>query len=88
MFAIANFFISRPKITYFIIFFVTLTGIYSYNKFSKEVFPPINLPTVKVAGGYASASIDNLNKLVVDNLEDGIKNISGIKKMTSFIGKR
>jgi multidrug efflux pump subunit AcrB len=49
------------------------------------MFPPIELNKIIITGGYSSASIDSLDKIVVNDLENEIKNIAGIKKIESFI---
>ncbi len=43
------------------------------------------LDKISVSGGYAGASPDNLDKMAVSNIEDEIKNISGISEVESTI---
>ena len=85
MLAIVSFFLNRSKITYFLILFLLLNGIYFASKLTKEIFPPINIDTVIVSGGYSVASIASLNKIIVSELEKDILNIAGIKSVETII---
>jgi multidrug efflux pump subunit AcrB len=82
---ILKFFIANARINYLLFVIVFLTGIYSYVKIPKEIFPSFELDMISVSGGYAGASIDVLDKIAVKRIEDEIKNIDGIKEMSTFI---
>ena len=60
-------------------------GIYSYFKIPKEIFPSFELDMISISGGYAGTAIDVLDKIAVKRIEDEIKNIDGIKDMSTFI---
>jgi multidrug efflux pump subunit AcrB len=70
---------------YLLFILIFLTGIYSYTKTPKEIFPSFELNMVSVTGGYTGASIDILDKMVVKRIEDEVKNIDGIKEMSTVI---
>jgi multidrug efflux pump subunit AcrB len=70
---------------YLLFILIFLTGIYSYTKTPKEIFPSFELNMVAVTGGYTGASIDILDKMVVKRIEDEVKNIDGIKEMSTII---
>ena len=80
-----KFFIQNSRINYFLFVIVFITGIYSYMKIPKEIFPSFELDMVSVSGGYVGTSIDTLDKIVVKHIEDKIKNMDGIKEMSTFI---
>ena len=82
---ILKFFITNSRINYLLFVIVFLTGIYSYFKIPKEIFPSFELDMVSISGGYAGTSIDILDKIAVKRIEDEVKNIDGIKEMSTFI---
>ncbi|MCB4764175.1 MAG: efflux RND transporter permease subunit, partial [Sulfurovum sp.] len=82
---ILKFFIANARINYLLFVIVFLAGIYSYFKIPKEIFPSFELDMISISGGYTGTSIDILDKIAVKRIEDEIKNIDGIKKMTTFI---
>ena len=80
-----RFFINNSRMNYTLFFLVFALGIYSYIKTPKEIFPNFELDVITVSGSYSGASVDILNKLAVNDLEKDIKNIEGIKNITSII---
>ena len=80
-----KFFIINARMNYLLFILVFLTGIYSYTKTPKEIFPSFELDMISVSGGYAGASIDILDKMAVKRIEDEVKNIDGIKEMATII---
>jgi len=80
-----KFFITNARMNYLLFILVFLTGIYSYIKTPKEIFPSFELDMVAITGGYAGASIDILDKMAVKRIEDEVKNIDGIKEMATII---
>jgi len=69
--------------TLFILIFAV--GIFSYIKTPKEIFPNFDLDMVSISGHYAGASVDILNKMIVQDIEDEIKNIDGIDTVSTII---
>jgi len=65
---ILKFFIANARINYLLFVIVFLTGIYSYVKIPKEIFPSFELDMISVSGGYAGASIDILDKRLLAKL--------------------
>ncbi|CAA6804612.1 MAG: Acriflavin resistance protein, partial [uncultured Sulfurovum sp.] len=80
-----KFFIVNARMNYLLFFLIFLTGIYSYTKTPKEIFPSFELDMVSISGGYTGASIDILDKMAVKRIEDEIKSIDGIKEMSTVI---
>ena len=60
-------------------------GIFSYIKIPKEMFPSVELETIRVSGGYSGASADSLNNFAVTEIENQIESISGLEEVTSTI---
>lgn len=82
---ILKFFIENTRVNYTLFFLITIAGIYSYMKMPKEIFPSFELDMVTVSGGYAGTSIDILDKIAVREIENEIKNLDGVKEMTTVI---
>ncbi|MCH9739473.1 MAG: efflux RND transporter permease subunit [Epsilonproteobacteria bacterium] len=80
-----KFFITNARMNYLLFFLVFLTGIYSYTKTPKEIFPSFELDMISISGAYTGASIDILDKMAVKRIEDEVKNIDGIKEMSTVI---
>ena len=80
-----KFFIQNSRMNYLLFILIFLTGIYSYTKTPKEIFPSFELNMVSVTGGYSGASIDILDKMVVKQIEEEVRNIDGVKEMATII---
>ena len=82
---IVKFFIENYKINYTIFFLFFAAGIYSYIQIPKEISPTIEPESISIRGAYSGSSVDNLNKMAVQEIEDEVKNIVGVQTVTSVI---
>jgi len=80
-----EFFAINTRMNYLLFFLIFGVGIYSYQKTPKEIFPVFDLDQIIVTGAYSGASLDVMDKMAVDPLEDELKNIDDIDEMTSVI---
>lgn len=80
-----RFFTENARLNYTLLLLITLAGIWSYNKTPKEIFPSFELDVVRISGGYPGTSINIMDNIVVREIENEVKNIDGIKNMTSVI---
>ncbi len=80
-----KFFIDNYKINYTLFLLLFALGIYSYNQIPKEISPTIEPNSLTIRGSYAGASVDTLNKMAVQEIEDEVKNIVGVESVTSVI---
>jgi len=80
-----KFFLTKTRLNYTAFIFLILLGIVFYQTIPKDVFPTIKIDKITVDGGYAGASIDILNKMVVTTLEKDMQSLNGVKKVESFI---
>lgn len=80
-----TFFIDRVSLNYILTIFFFIIGIYSYINIPKEIFPVFAMDKITISGSYAGASADILDKMAVSNIEDEVKNITGIEKVESTI---
>ena len=62
-----------------------MLSIFAYINIPKEIFPPMNMDKITIKGGYAGASADILDKMVVQTIEDDLQNIDALKDITSSI---
>jgi multidrug efflux pump subunit AcrB len=79
------FFLNNTRINYSIFLLLIAIGIYTGFKISKEIFPRFELDMITISGGYSGASIDMIDLSVASSIEDNIKNINGIKSLSSSI---
>lgn len=82
---ILNFFIENYKINYILFFLLFAVGIYSYTQIPKEISPVIEPDSISISGSYSGASVNMLNKMVVQEIEDKTKNLNGITSVSSVI---
>ncbi len=80
-----EFSIKKPLLNHIFLVFLTIMSIFAYINIPKEIFPPMNLDKISITGGYAGASADILDKMIVDSLEDDLKNISELQDITTQI---
>lgn len=82
---VLKFFIENYKVNYTLFFLIFAAGIYSYSIIPKEISPNIEPNSLTIRGSYTGASVDILNKMVVGEIEEETKNISGVESITSMI---
>lgn len=85
MIKILQYFIDNTRLNYALLFFLFYMGVNAYINIPKEMFPVMELDKISIQGSYQGASADNMDKMAVRELEDGISNISGIDKSETTI---
>ena len=80
---ISDFAIRRPIITVVVTIALAVFGIAALAKLQTDEFPDIDAPIVFIGIVYPGASPDQVEREVVDRLEDRISGISGLDKLTS-----
>lgn len=68
---------------YVITILITLAGLLTYLSLPKEQFPEIKMPQIIVQTVYPGTSPENMENLVTKPIEKQVKNLAGIKKITS-----
>ncbi len=68
---------------YIITIIITLAGLMTYNSLPKEQFPEIKIPQIIVQTVYPGTSPENMENLVTKPIEKEVKNLTGVKKVTS-----
>jgi multidrug efflux pump subunit AcrB len=82
---VLNFFIDNYKINYILFFLLFVVGIFAYTQIPKEISPNIEPNTIIIRGSYTGTSVDTLNNMAVQEIEDEVKNIVGVNNVTSVI---
>lgn len=75
--------IDNRTAVYVITIIITLMGLMAYMNLPKEQFPEIKLPQIIVQTVYPGTSPENMENLVTKPLEKQVKNLTGVKKVTS-----
>lgn len=79
----SNWPINNRTSIYVLTIIITMLGLVSYNNLPKEQFPEVKLPQIIVQTVYPGTSPENMENLVSKPIEKQLKNISGVKKVTS-----
>jgi len=80
---ISDFAIRRPVITVVSMLALVVFGMVSYALLQTDEFPDVAIPIVVVATPYPGASPDNVEREIVEPMEEAISGISGVKRVTS-----
>ena len=80
-----RFAIDKPIINHIFMVFMLLLSVFAYQNIAKEIFPASTLDVVSIQGGYAGASADVLDKMVVATIEDEVKSLSSIDTLFTTI---
>jgi multidrug efflux pump subunit AcrB len=75
--------IDNRTAVYIITIIITLAGLMAYMNLPKEQFPDIKLPQIIIQTVYPGTSPENMENLVTKPLEKQVKNLTGVKKVTS-----
>lgn len=82
--AFIRFLVDRDLIVNLISIFLLLLGTYAMIAINREAFPNVNLDQIQVNAGYPGASPEEVERLVITPIEQELKSLSGIDKMTSI----
>lgn len=75
--------INNRTAVYIVTVIITLAGLVTYNSLPKEQFPEIKFPQIIVQTVYPGTSPENMENLVTKPIEKQVKNLTGVKKVTS-----
>lgn len=85
MHAAIAFFVRRALLVNLVSIFLFSTGLYvGLSKIHIEAFPNVNLDIIQVDASYPGASPKEIEQLVITPMEQELKALSGIDKMTSM----
>jgi len=75
--------INNKTVIYVITVFLLVAGLITYEKLPKEQYPDIVVPTIYVQNTFIGASPKDMENLVTKPIEDELKSVKDIKKVTS-----
>lgn len=81
--SILSFFVERVLVVNLISIFIILLGIYAMYSINREAFPNVNLDKIAIGFSYPGASPDEIEELIITPIEQELKSLDGINKMTS-----
>jgi HAE1 family hydrophobic/amphiphilic exporter-1 len=80
---ISDFAIRRPVITVVSMVALVVFGLVSLTQLNTDEFPEVNPPVVVIAVPYPGASPDNVEREIVEPIEESLAGISGVRKIQS-----
>ena len=80
---ISDFAIRRPVITVVTMLALVVFGLFSLVLLQTDEFPDVAVPLVVVAVPYPGASPDNVEREIVEPIEESLAGISGVKQIQS-----
>ncbi len=78
--------LQRRKIIYFLIVILVLFSVRAYSTMTKSIFPEVELPYVSIQTYLVGGSASEMEEMVTVPIENGIKDVKDIKKVTSSSG--
>ena len=84
MTALIRYFVHRDLLINMLSVAILLLGSYSLVKMNREVFPNVDLDQVQVVVNYPGATSEEIERLVITPIEQELKTLSGVDKMTSI----
>ena len=82
---ILKFALDRPILNHIFFILLLMMAFFAYQNIPKEIFPPSELDTITIRGGYPGASADVLDNMVVKSIEDDLKSVSKLGDIDSVI---
>ncbi len=80
-----KFAIEKSALNHTLLLLILILSYFAYQNVPKEIFPPVALDKILISGGYPGASAQNLDKMVVHNLEDELKNVQNLGDIDAII---
>jgi len=81
--AVVRFLVERRLVVNAVSIFLVLLGLYAAFKINREAFPNVNLDMIQIDASYPGATPEEVERLVITPIEQELKSLSGIDKMTS-----
>ena len=79
--ALVDLFIKRPVFATMVIATLVVIGAFSYTRLRVDRFPSVDLPTVSVRTVLPGASVEEVETLVSQRLEEAINTVDGIDQL-------
>ncbi len=82
-FAISSWAIDNPTIIYVLMVLFLVIGMTAYLGMARENFPEINETKIYISAPYPGNTAEDIERLIVDPLEDKLQNLSGVVEVLS-----
>ena len=82
--AILRFLVERALVVNLVSIFLVVIGIYAMMNINREAFPNVNFDTVQIDTVYPGSTPAEIERLVITPIEQELKSLNGIDKMTSI----
>ena len=79
-----EYFVNQGAFVNIVTVMVFLAGLWSLFNINREVFPNIQFDVITVTTAYPGGAAESLERLVTNPLEQALREVDGIKKMTSY----
>jgi len=80
---IIKFMVQRPLVVNMLSVFLVALGLFAIWSINREAFPNVNLDMIQIDFGYPGATPEEIERLIVTPIEQELKTLNGIDKMTS-----
>ncbi len=77
------FLVKRNRLTYLIIAFLFIFGVFTIGQLPRELNPEVEIPYAIITTGYPGASPTNIEDQITEKIENGISNLEGIDQINS-----
>jgi len=77
--------IKRPAAMTMVIMFFVVLGLYGYTFIGSDLFPKADQPFVTIVAPYPGAGPEEMESQVVDEIEEAVSSLSGLKQLRSWI---
>jgi len=82
-FGLSSWAINNKTTIYVVIFLILILGAKAYMNMPREAFPEVKDAKIYVSSIYPGNTAEDIEKLITDPLEDKLKNVSNVTKITS-----
>ncbi|MRI58510.1 MAG: AcrB/AcrD/AcrF family protein [Epsilonproteobacteria bacterium] len=80
-----EFAIEKSALNHTLLLLILILSIFAYHNVPKEIFPPIAMDKILITGGYSGASAQTLDNMVVQNLEEELKNVKDLSDIDAIV---
>ncbi len=80
---LAKFSVKQPILVNLITVLIYILGFFALSNLPKDILPNVSFDIISISAHYPGTSAKDMEKLVTSPIEEAIKNISDIKKITS-----
>ena len=78
-----RFSIGNPVIVNLLVLLILISGLVSYVRLKRELFPDFSRRVIRIDTRYAGASPEEVEELITAKIEDQVRNVDGVNEMLS-----